>query len=173
MTETSTPPRNPQPAPQQPRSSRRLFYVAIAVASSLATIGVAYLVTDIFQHKIEATKPYVRVVEVGENDTDPAVWGRNWPAQYSSYKLTAERTKTRFGGHGGSEALPEEKIQRDKWLERMFRGYAFSIDYRDRRGHALELGEHFLHDLAQCQVFAVALVRGRSIIPCLLDFVNR
>lgn len=139
MTETSTPPRNPQPAPQQPRSSRQLFYVAIAVASSLATIGVAYLVTDIFQHKIEATKPYVRVVEVGENDTDPAVWGRNWPAQYSSYKLTAERTKTRFGGHGGSEALPEEKIQRDKWLERMFRGYAFSIDYRDRRGHAYML----------------------------------
>jgi nitrite reductase (cytochrome c-552) len=53
--------------------------------------------------------------------------------------MTAQATRTRFGGHGGSEALPEEKIERDPWLQRMFRGYAFSIDYRDRRGHAYML----------------------------------
>lgn len=139
MTETSTPSTNPQRSSQPRRGRGRMVYVAIAVASSVATVGLAYLVTDIFQHKVESTKPYVRVVDVGENDTDPAIWGRNWPAQYSSYKLTAQRTNTRFGGHGGSEALPQEKIERDKWLERMFRGYAFSIDYRDRRGHAYML----------------------------------
>lgn len=125
--------------PRPPRWRGRVVLVGIVVVTSLVTLGLAYLVTDIFQHKVEATRPYVRVVNVGENDTDPAVWGRNWPAQYGSYKLTAQRTRTRFGGHGGSEALPEEKIQRDKWLERMFRGYAFSIDYRDRRGHAYML----------------------------------
>jgi nitrite reductase (cytochrome c-552) len=38
-----------------------------------------------------------------------------------------------------SEALPAEKIERDPWLKRMFAGYAFSIDYRDRRGHAFML----------------------------------
>jgi nitrite reductase (cytochrome c-552) len=81
------------------------------------------------------------VVEVGENDTDPAKWGRNWPQQYDGYKRTALPTRTRFGGHGGNEALPEEKIARDPWLKRMFLGYAFSIDYRDRRGHA-----HMLED---------------------------
>ncbi|HVJ91774.1 MAG TPA: ammonia-forming cytochrome c nitrite reductase subunit c552 [Labilithrix sp.] len=117
----------------------RAFYAGIVLVTSLTTLGLAYLVTDVFKHKVEATKPYVRVVDVGENDTDPATWGRNWPAQYGSYKLTAEPTKTRFGGHGGSEALPEQKIERDKWLERIFRGYAFSIDYRDRRGHAYML----------------------------------
>jgi hypothetical protein len=77
--------------------------------------------------------PYVRVVEVGEDDTDPAKWGKNWPAQYDGYKRTAIITRTRFGGHGGSEAMPEQKIDRDPWLKRMFLGYAFSIDYRDRR----------------------------------------
>jgi nitrite reductase (cytochrome c-552) len=35
--------------------------------------------------------------------------------------------------------MPEEKIERDPWLKRMFLGYAFSIDYRDRRGHAYML----------------------------------
>jgi nitrite reductase (cytochrome c-552) len=45
-------------------------------------------------------------------------------------------TRTRYGG---SEALPEQKIERDPWLKRMFAGYAFALDYRDRRGHAYML----------------------------------
>ena len=35
--------------------------------------------------------------------------------------------------------MPAEKIDSDPWLKRMFKGYAFSIDYRDRRGHAYML----------------------------------
>jgi nitrite reductase (cytochrome c-552) len=80
-------------------------------------------------------------VQVTEDDTDPAKWGANWPKQYDAYKRTALPTRTRFGGHGGSEALPDEKIERDPWLKRMFLGYAFSIDYRDRRGHAYMLAD--------------------------------
>jgi nitrite reductase (cytochrome c-552) len=94
---------------------------------------------NIFERKIEAKNPYVRLVEVTETDTDPEKWKINWPKQYDSYKKTSLATRTRFGGHGGSEALPEEKIERDPWLKRMFKGYAFSIDYRDRRGHAYML----------------------------------
>jgi len=78
---------------------------------------------------------------VTEDTTDPAQWGVNWPKQYDSYQRTAISTRTRFGGHGGSEALPAEKIERDPWLKRMFLGYAFSIDYRDRRGHAYMLAD--------------------------------
>jgi nitrite reductase (cytochrome c-552) len=55
--------------------------------------------------------------------------------------LTALTTRTRYGGHGGGESLPAEKIDRDPWLKRMFLGYAFSIDYRDRRGHAYMLDD--------------------------------
>ena len=117
----------------------RTFFLIVGVGAAGVAAGAASLTTDIFKHKVEATKPYVRVVDVGENDTDPAKWGQNWPAQYGGYRMTSRTTKTRFGGHGGSEALPEEKIDRDAWLRRMFQGYAFSIDYRDRRGHAYML----------------------------------
>ncbi|MGC4068106.1 MAG: ammonia-forming cytochrome c nitrite reductase subunit c552 [Polyangiaceae bacterium] len=51
------------------------------------------------------------------------------------------KTHTKYGGDGGSEALPPEKIDREPWLKRMFLGYAFSIDYRDRRGHAYMLAD--------------------------------
>ena len=118
--------------------SRATYGAAVALVTA-ATVGITALLMNIAERKAEHRQPYVRLVEVTENDTDPAQWGKNWPSQYDGYKRTAITTRTRFGGHGGSEALPDEKIQRDPWLQRMFRGYAFSIDYRDRRGHAFML----------------------------------
>jgi nitrite reductase (cytochrome c-552) len=114
-------------------------YLLIALLAAAASASVTALLINIFERKVEQRTPYVRVVDVTEDDTDPAKWGVNWPLQYDGYKRTALPTKTRFGGHGGSETLPEEKIVRDPWLQRMFLGYAFSIDYRDRRGHAYML----------------------------------
>ena len=114
---------------------------AVVVIVAIATAAVTALLVNIFERKSEARQPYVRLVEVTEDTTDPAEWGVNWPRQYDSYLRTAEATRTRFGGHGGSEALPEQKIDRDPWLKRMFLGYAFSIDYRDRRGHAFMLSD--------------------------------
>lgn len=117
------------------------LYVSLIVIIALAFFAVVALLSNISKRKAEARNPYVLLVEVDEDTTDPAVWGLNWPKQYDSYIRTAQSTRTRFGGHGGSEALPEEKIERDPWLKRMFLGYAFSIDYRDRRGHAYMLSD--------------------------------
>ena len=113
----------------------------IGLGAAVGAALVAALLVNIFERKSEARRPYVRLVEVTENDTDPAKWGINWPKEYDSYKLTAQTTRTRFGGHGGSEAMPQEKMDRDPWLKRLFAGYAFSIDYRDRRGHAYMLAD--------------------------------
>src|SRR6188474_3635557 len=116
-------------------------YLIVMLVSATVAVLATGLLMSIFTRKEEARQPFVRLVEVGEDDTDPAKWGVNWPRQYDSYRLTALTTRTRFGGHGGSEALPEQKIERDPWLKRMFLGYAFSIDYRDRRGHAYMLAD--------------------------------
>ncbi len=124
-----------------PARTRRALLAAIVVGVAAATAGLTALLINIFERKAESRTPYVRVVEVGEDDTDPVKWGKNWPAEYDGYQRTAARTGTRFGGHGGNEAMPEEKIGRDPWLKRMFLGYAFSIDYRDRRGHAYMLAD--------------------------------
>jgi nitrite reductase (cytochrome c-552) len=117
----------------------RGMYIVLAFLAAIAAASSAALLVNISERKAEQKAPYVRLVDVTEDDTDPAKWGTNWPLQYDSYRRTAVSTRTRFGGHGGSEALPEEKIERDPWLKRMFLGYAFSIDYRDRRGHAYML----------------------------------
>lgn len=120
--------------------STAVLVLLIAVVA-IVVAGVTALLMNIKERKQEAAVPFTRLVEVDQDTTDPAKWGVNWPKQYDSYLLTAQTTRTRFGGHGGSEALPEEKIQRDPWLKKMFLGYAFSIDYRDRRGHAYMLAD--------------------------------
>ena len=125
----------------QPKEQSKLLYLVAFLFVALVTGLVVALLMNIVERKSEGKQPYVKTVNVTENDTDPAKWGINWPRQYDSYKLTALTTRTKFGGHGGSETLPAEKIDRDPWLKRMFLGYAFSIDYRDRRGHA-----YMLHD---------------------------
>jgi nitrite reductase (cytochrome c-552) len=125
----------------EPKTAPWRAIVAVGVVSAALAVGLTWLLTSIFAHKQEAKNPYVRLVEVTEETTDPAPWGMNWAREYDAYKRTAEISRTRFGG---SEALPDEKIERDPWLGRMFAGYAFAIDYRDRRGHA-----HMLSDQEQ------------------------
>lgn len=118
-----------------------LVWGLIVIIVAAATAGITALLLNIAGHKLEVVEARVKLVQVTEDDTDPAKWGINWPKEYDSYKRTALTTGTKFGGHGGSESMPAEKIERDPWLKRMFLGYAFSIDYRDRRGHAYMLAD--------------------------------
>ena len=126
-------------APQR----RGWLIVALAFAAVAgATVLLLALLTNIFERKQEARNPWVRIADVGEQTMDPAVWGQNWPLQYDSYRKTALPTTTAYGGRGAgaSDAGPAaQKLDRDPWLRRIFAGYAFALDYRDRRGHAFAL----------------------------------
>src|SRR3954467_6627176 len=115
---------------------RRWMFPALVLAIALATAATTALLVNMFTRKQEARQPFVRLVEVDEVTTDPAQWGKNWPREYDSYQRTVDATNTRYGG---SEAMPAQKLDRDPWLKRMYAGYAFSIDFRDRRGHAYML----------------------------------
>jgi nitrite reductase (cytochrome c-552) len=127
------------PATDHPGRRWRVALIA-AILALTAAFGFAAvaLLTNIFQRKQEAKNPYLRIVEVNDETTDSTPWGMNWPRQMDGYRRTADISRTEYGG---SEALPAERIDRDPWLRRIFAGYAFSIDYRERRGHA-----HMLED---------------------------
>jgi nitrite reductase (cytochrome c-552) len=112
-----------------------LGFIAV---SALAAVGIAALLVTIFNRKQEARNPYIKFVEVTENTTDPAVWGVNWPRQYDSYLRTVDYERTRYGG---SDAIPKQKLDSDPWLRTMWAGYAFSLDYREARGHAYMLAD--------------------------------
>src|SRR5262245_9868952 len=94
-----------------PARRRRLaLIVATLVTSAVVSVAAVALLTNIFQRKQEAKNPYLRLVEVTDETTDSAPWGMNWARQYDGYRRTADVSRTQYGG---SEALPDEKIERD------------------------------------------------------------
>jgi nitrite reductase (cytochrome c-552) len=127
----------------EPRETRRRIfaYALVALVVAAGTAAATALLVNIFQRKQEAKNTYVKLVELTEDDTDPAKWGTNWPREYDGYRRTSEVTSTKYGGAAGaSEGTPApEKAERDPWLKRIFAGYLFAVDYRDRRGHAFML----------------------------------
>ncbi len=114
------------------RSASVLWLVFLVTA--IATGCVAWVLTTMFERKQEARVPYVRVVELDEISVDPQPWGLNWPHHFDGWKSTAG---DKF--YGGSSAMPQSKLESQPWLKRLYAGYAFSIDYREARGHAYML----------------------------------
>lgn len=114
---------------------KRMFgYLAVALVAAVACFLITSLAFNIQDRKHEAHVPFVRLQEVNEVSTDPQPWSANWPHQYDGYVQTAG---DKF--YGGSSALPDSKLDQQPWLKRLYAGYAFSLDYREARGHAYML----------------------------------
>jgi nitrite reductase (cytochrome c-552) len=111
-------------------------YLALIAVFAIVTFGVLLLYQNIVARKAEATQHVFRVVNVDDTVTDPVLWGKNYPRQYDSYRRTVD---TQFTKYGGSEAF--QHLDRDPVWRRIFAGYAFSIDYREERGHAYMLSD--------------------------------
>jgi nitrite reductase (cytochrome c-552) len=123
--------------PARPAWTRFWPFAGILVVVAIVAAVVAALLVNIFERKQEAKDPYLKLVEVTEETTDPRPWGANWPREFEQYQRTVEPSRTNFGG--GDAPAPKEKAETFPWLTRMFSGYAFALDYRDRRGHAYML----------------------------------
>ncbi|MGE5569938.1 MAG: ammonia-forming cytochrome c nitrite reductase subunit c552 [Rhodospirillales bacterium] len=115
-------------------NAQHRIYVVIGAAAAGATFASVMLLMNINERKQEARERYVEVARLTEDTVDPAVWGRNFPREYDTFKRTAEMTPTKFGGSD-----PYSRLDRDPRLKRIFAGYAFSLEYKEERGHAYSL----------------------------------
>lgn len=109
-------------------------YVILSLAVATATFLVTMLLINVQERKQEARETFVNLANLSENTTDPFEWGKNFPREYDGYKRTVDTQRTRYGG---SEAY--DRLKADPRLKRMFAGYAFSLEYREERGHAYSL----------------------------------
>ena len=81
------------------------------IVTALSTFAVAALLVNIMDRKDEERDRFVQLVELTEDDTDPEKWGAIGLANTS--RISAQPwQRVRDSGHGGSDALPEEKIER-------------------------------------------------------------
>ncbi len=110
------------------------IYIVVLVVLAIAAYVALVFYQNIMERKAEAKKDVFRVVDVSDQTIDPAIWGKNYPRQYDSYKRTVDTERT---SHGGSEAF--QHLDKDPAWRRIFAGYAFGVDYREERGHAYML----------------------------------
>jgi nitrite reductase (cytochrome c-552) len=146
MPETSE---SPPSAPPR-RFSGRVLLLAM-IGAGLAAVGLAALLTNIFQRQVEARNPFYRVVELTDTTQDPAVWGKNFPLHYDAYRRTVDQVRTRYGGSEGVPHTPtdadprsvvaQSRLEEDPRLRELWAGYAFAEDFREERGHAYMLDD--------------------------------
>ena len=142
-----------EPSADRPHQRRKRVAIwgGAILAAALLTIGLAALLTNIFERRQEARNPFYRVVTLSDTTTDPAEWGKNFPTQYDMYRRTVDQVRTRYGG---SEAMPrtpddvdprtvvaQSRLEEDPRLRDFWAGYAFSRDFREERGHAYMLDD--------------------------------
>ncbi len=115
---------------------RSRHLVAVAAGVALA-VGLGALLVSIVVRQQQARMAYFRVVEIADDEPDPAVWGRNFPGQYEAYVKTMRTSElvkySAYGRYGGSEAFSKLEMHPD--YVKIFAGYPFSVDYREEQGH--------------------------------------
>lgn len=114
--------------------SKAIRYVGLTLLFAVTTGLIVAFLGNIQQRKNEGKEHFLKLVELDENSIDPELWKTNFPRQYDGYRRTVDISRTK---HGGSEMI--DKLAQDPFLKRLFAGYAFSIDFREERGHAYML----------------------------------
>ncbi len=138
----------------RPNRTNPVFVAIIALLAAGMAVAAAFMLVNIKERKHEQGNPFFKVVEIHDDTQDPAVWGKNFPLQYDGYLRTTDMQRTRYGG---SEAMPrtpsqvdprstvaQSKLEEDSRLKTMWAGYAFSVDFREERGHAYMLEDQTL-----------------------------
>jgi nitrite reductase (cytochrome c-552) len=123
---------------QQPKSRRSrsvIFVVAAFIVGFALIIGIGALLMNINTRKTEAAAPIVKVVDIQDGETDPAVWGQNYPREYDRFMMTQNTdTPTAYGG-----SVKYSKLDRYPAMKRLWNGYAFAVDFNEERGHFYSL----------------------------------
>ncbi len=110
-----------------------LTYILVAIILLLAAglIGTLIFIGN-QPAPVRGVSPLVTVAAL---EPDSAIWGQNFPNQYSTLlKTETNGTRTAYGGSD-----PYSKLEQDPRLVTLFAGYGFSLDYNEERGHVNSL----------------------------------
>ncbi|TFG79157.1 MAG: ammonia-forming cytochrome c nitrite reductase [Chrysiogenales bacterium] len=101
----------------------------------LGTLGAVFLLglfaTSISERRLESKKSFEWITPIGEQESDSAVWGKNFPREYDSWKATQDTSfKSKYNG-----STMIDMLEINPRLVVLWAGYGFSKDYNQGRGH--------------------------------------
>jgi nitrite reductase (cytochrome c-552) len=110
-------------------------YISTGIIVILAAALVAVLVY--MKNQPPQTRGIPQLMEIAAQEPESELWGRNFPNEYSTFRLTlTNATRTTYGG---SEQF--SKLEEDPRLVVLFGGYGFSKEYNEDRGHLNSLDD--------------------------------
>lgn len=113
------------------KGSGWLQILGVLAVFVLLGVGVGYVLATIVKRQAEAQQYPLKLVEIGELEVDPAVWGKNFPLHYDRFLRTREDYgRTAYGG-----STPYDKLEAKPFLKIAWAGMPFSVDYKEERGH--------------------------------------
>lgn len=119
------------------RIFRRSFWIGLIILFGLLGVGIALLLVNIQQRHDEAATPSTQFVAVPKFETDPVVWGKNFPHQYNSFMRTKEDSgQTPYAG-----STPFDKLKANPLRKKFWAGYAFELEYNEDHGHYYSLSD--------------------------------
>ncbi|GAB7079161.1 ammonia-forming cytochrome c nitrite reductase subunit c552 [Megalodesulfovibrio paquesii] len=105
-------------------------------------------------------KPEMVRPEIPDGEIDPAVWGKAYPEQYETWKLTEKpidtrRSKYKTGMDGGQVTV--DKLSQFPYMALLFNGWGFGIEYNEPRGHAYMVRDQLEIDSSRLKSGGVCL----------------
>lgn len=115
---------------------KKIPFSTILVSGIIVVLAAAVVVLLIFmKNQPEPYRGVAPMIEVSALEPDSAVWGQNFPNQFTSMLQTSENdTATVYGG-----SFLRDKLVDDPRLVSLFAGYPFSKEYNEDRGHEFAL----------------------------------
>jgi nitrite reductase (cytochrome c-552) len=115
---------------------KKKYFPTIIVSGVIVILTAAVVLLLIFiKNQPEPNRGVLPMVTVQALEPDSAIWGQNFPNQYTTMQQTSQNdTPTMYGG----SALVS-KLVVDPLLLDLFAGYPFSKEYNEDRGHEFAL----------------------------------
>lgn len=111
---------------EKPGLAWLLFFGTLAIVFVLGLLA-----SSIIERRTEAMFAYAPQTDVGQFESDNAVWGENFPKEYQSFLQMAD---TSFASkYNGSATI--DMLEVDPRLVVLWAGYGFAKDYNQGRGH--------------------------------------
>lgn len=129
--------------------SRQILILAIVLL-----VGVGVVVVN--------AKTATKTPVITEGTVDPRVWGTVYPAQYQSWKATAEPTpvgKSRYKRGFDTNGVIYNKIDEYPYLGLLLQGWGYGVEFTEPRGHV-----YMIED--QLEVEPARLKAGGSCLSC-------
>ena len=113
----------------------------------------------------------VKTVVIPDGEIDPAVWGKAYPEEYETWKMTEEPTpagKSKYKRGFDADRITYDKLAEFPYMALLFNGWGFGVEYNEPRGHAYMIRDQLDIDATRLKAGGVCLTCKTPYAPLLV-----